>query len=252
MENKIGPIEKLARGLVNDFFSVQVLSRIDVTNKSISEHLETKNRRKVSDLVEQMGFSYSAELNNFAPVDDKEQKTPEERVDYLLDNLTGRQLESLYFWYKDLETTVAPLKRTRNRKKFANGYNTNAKKVKEQQTEKNEKMLEKMLGQFNSAGISPKNDSKAHKGTGKAFGGKDTSSDLKGAKRKIRAIKKGNKVKRLDDKGRITKEYLETLSKENLLNRLDNLNRLISSDPKPDEKWEFERKMINGILERRD
>lgn len=252
MENKIGPIEKLARGLVNDFFSVQVLSRIDVTNKSISEHLGTKNRRKVSDLVEQMGFSYSAELNNFAPVDDKEQGTLEEKVNYLLDNLTGRQLESLYFWYKELETTVAPLKRTRNRKKFANGYNTNAKKTKEQQVEKNEKMLEKMLGQFNSAGISPKNDSKARKGAKETFRGKDTSSNLKGAERKIRVIKKGNKVKRLDDKGRITKEYLETLSKENLLNRLDNLNRLISSDPKPDEKWEIERKMINEILERRD
>ena len=252
MENKIGPIEKLVCGLVNDFFSVQVLSRIDVTNKSISEHLGTKNRRKVSDLVEQMGFSYSAELNNFAPVDDKEQRTSEEKVDYLLDNLTGRQLESLYFWYKELETTVAPLKRTRNRKKFANGYNTNAKKTKEQQVEKNEKMLEKMLGQFNSAGISPKNDSKARKGAKETFRGKDTSSDSKGAKRKIGAIKKGNKVKRLDDKGRITKEYLETLSKENLFNRLDNLNRLISSDPKPDEKWEIERKMINEILERRD
>ena len=113
-------------------------------------------------------------------------------------------------------------------------------------------MLEKMLGQFNSAGISPKNDSKAHKGAKETFRGKDTSNDSKGAKRKIGAIKKGNKVKRLDDKGRITKEYLETLSKENLLNRLDNLNRLISSDPKPDEKWEIERKMINEILERRD
>lgn len=252
MENKTGPIEKLARGLVNDFFSVQVLSRIDVTNKSISEHLGTKNRRKVSELVEQMGFSYSAELNNFAPVDDKEQGTLEEKVNYLLDNLTGRQLESLYFWYKELEMTVAPLKRTRNRKKFANGYNTNAKKTKEQQVEKSEKILEKMLGQFNSAGISSKNDSKARKGAKETFGGKDTSSNSKGAKRKIGAIKKGNKVKRLDDKGRITKEYLETLSKENLLNRLDNLNRLISSDPKPDEKWEIERKMINEILERRD
>lgn len=252
MENKVGPIEKLARGLVNDFFSVQVLSRIDVTNKSISEHLGTKNRRKVSDLVEQMGFSYNAELNNFAPVDDKEQGALEEKVNYLLDNLTGRQLESLYFWYKELETTVAPLKRTRNRKKFANGYNTNAKKTKEQQVEKSEKILEKMLGQFNSAGISSKNDSKARKGAKETFRGKDTSNDLKDAKRKIRAIKKGNKVKRLDDKGRITKEYLETLSKENLLNRLDNLNRLISSDPKPDEKWGIERKMINEILERRD
>lgn len=202
-----GQIRNITGALTTHLFNLEVLNRTDVSSKQIMLNGAFTDTRAVSKLLQDLGFAY--EDGKFV---ETEEKDKDERTNVLMSKLTVTQLACLQGYWKKLEEQEPPAKATRNRGKFANGYDTARKRMQRQNEEKAEKAEKETISQEPM----------------------ETS------------------VKSRDKQGMIRTEYLETLSTEQLNQRLENIRKAIARMTEPSARWLDERKKIEALLAKRN